>query len=105
MNAMHRPIWFRTASIAAFATLALMSGRGGPGVRAATTAPGTDAASGSPAPAAPAAASPAPPRCDAPEYRQFDFWAGEWDVTSAANGSAAGTNSVTRTLDGCVLQE
>lgn len=102
MNAIRRPIRFRSASLVAFATLTLMSGHGGRGVSAATTAPGAPAAPGATAPAAPA---PAPPRCDAPEYRQFDFWAGEWDVTSAADGSAAGTNSVTRTLDGCVLQE
>lgn len=58
-----------------------------------------------PAPAAPPAASPsAPPTCDGPQYRQFDFWAGEWEVKDA-DGSTAGTNSVTRILGGCVLQE
>ena len=38
-----------------------------------------------------------------PEHRQFDFWIGEWDVQ--ANGQQAGTNSVQRILDGCVLFE
>ena len=47
----------------------------------------------------------APPSCDGPQYRQFDFWAGEWEVKDAGDGSAAGTNSVTRILGGCVLQE
>lgn len=47
----------------------------------------------------------APPRCDAPENRQFDFWAGEWDVTDAASGAPAGTNAITTILGGCVLQE
>ncbi|HEX8493813.1 MAG TPA: tetratricopeptide repeat protein [Pyrinomonadaceae bacterium] len=37
------------------------------------------------------------------EHRQFDFWIGEWDVQ--ANGQQAGTNSVQRILDGCVLFE
>ncbi len=32
-------------------------------------------------PAQPAAAAPPKPfDCTAPEYRQFDFWVGEWDV-------------------------
>ncbi|HEX8141597.1 MAG TPA: tetratricopeptide repeat protein [Pyrinomonadaceae bacterium] len=39
----------------------------------------------------------------APEYKQFDFWVGEWDVQN--NGQRAGTNSVQRILDGCVLLE
>lgn len=37
------------------------------------------------------------------ENRQFDFWIGEWDVQ--LNGQQAGTNSVQRILDGCVLFE
>lgn len=48
-----------------------------------------------PAPAAP---------CSAPEYRQFDFWLGDWDVTNPA-GKPAGHNRVTREYGGCVLQE
>ena len=47
----------------------------------------------------------APPACNAPEYRQFDFWAGEWSVKDAGDGSEAGTNSITRILGGCVLLE
>lgn len=38
-----------------------------------------------------------------PEYRQLDFWLGEWEVQS--NGQQAGTNSVQSILDGCVLLE
>ena len=37
------------------------------------------------------------------ENRQFDFWIGEWDVQ--AGGQKAGTNSVQRILDGCVIFE
>jgi hypothetical protein len=57
-----------------------------------------------PSPASPAAASPAPAACAAPEYRQFDFWVGDWDVLDPA-GKLIGTNSITREYDGCVLQE
>jgi tetratricopeptide (TPR) repeat protein len=39
----------------------------------------------------------------APEYKQLDFWVGEWDVQN--NGQKAGTNSVQRILEGCVLLE
>ena len=45
----------------------------------------------------------APSRCTAPEYRQFDFWLGEWEVTS--NETPAGTNSIVAIQGGCVLQE
>ena len=41
--------------------------------------------------------------CEAPEYRQFDFWLGDWDVSS--NGQPAGTNRVESIQRGCVLQE
>ncbi len=50
-----------------------------------------------------AAPSPAVP-CTAPEYRQFDFWLGDWDVTNPA-GKPAGHNRVTSEFGGCVLQE
>jgi len=49
------------------------------------------------------AASMAVP-CSGPEYRQFDFWVGEWDVTTP-DGKPAGRNSVTRPLGACVIQE
>jgi hypothetical protein len=42
--------------------------------------------------------------CTAPEYRQFDFWIGEWVVRNAA-GQLAGTNTITREYDGCALVE
>ena len=45
---------------------------------------------------------PAP--CSASAYRQFDFWIGDWDVTNP-QGAAAGTNTITRILNGCVLHE
>ena len=45
-----------------------------------------------------------PPSCEAPEYRQFDFWIGDWDVTTA-NGQPAGRNTITRVANGCALHE
>jgi hypothetical protein len=43
------------------------------------------------------------PPCSAAEHRQFDFWLGEWEVTM--NGKAAGTNTITTILGGCVIME
>lgn len=39
----------------------------------------------------------------APEYAQFDFWVGDWDVTSA--GALAGTSHVEKILSDCVIFE
>ena len=52
----------------------------------------------------PALAQTAPPRCDGPEHRQFDFWAGEWSV-QGKNGNHAGDSTITPILDGCALRE
>jgi len=43
------------------------------------------------------------PDCSAAEHRQFDFWAGEWEVT--ANGQRAGSNVITVRQNGCLLHE
>jgi hypothetical protein len=42
--------------------------------------------------------------CEAPEFRQFDFWVGEWTVT-LPNGNTAGTNRITKIAGGCALLE
>ena len=42
--------------------------------------------------------------CASAEYRQFDFWIGSWNVVSPAE-QAVGTNTVSATLDGCMLTE
>lgn len=52
------------------------------------------------------AQSPAAPQmpCAAPEYRQFDFWVGEWDVKTPT-GKVAGTSRIERINGGCAIQE
>lgn len=42
--------------------------------------------------------------CDAPGYREFDFWLGEWEVHTP-DGKLAGINRIERGYDGCVLHE
>ncbi len=44
------------------------------------------------------------PACSAEEHRQFDFWIGEWDVTTP-DGKPAGHNKIEKILGGCVLSE
>jgi tetratricopeptide repeat protein len=41
--------------------------------------------------------------CTSAEYRQFDFWIGDWDVQ--VQGQSAGHNLVTLEQDGCLLVE
>jgi hypothetical protein len=49
-------------------------------------------------------ATPAAKPCTAPAHRQFDFWLGDWDVTTP-DGKAAGHNRITPILGGCALRE
>lgn len=52
-----------------------------------------------------AAQSAAPGQaCKAPEYHQFDFWIGQWNVT-LPNGKRAGVNHIEPILGGCALRE
>jgi len=39
------------------------------------------------------------------EYREFDFWLGEWDVVTSEGRNPAGASSVQLLLDQCVLLE
>lgn len=43
--------------------------------------------------------------CDRAEYRQFDFFIGEWDTYDVGSSTIKAHNSVTRMLDGCVIRE
>lgn len=53
--------------------------------------------------------SPAP--CSRPEFRQFDFWLGDWDCTSIDTDSTGAEiksvmhNRITVILDSCVIKE
>jgi hypothetical protein len=47
---------------------------------------------------------PAPSPCSAPEYRQFDFWVGDW-VVHNPKGQQVGTNRIEKVENGCGLQE
>lgn len=49
------------------------------------------------------AASASPP-CSTGEYRQFDFWVGDW-IVRTPDGAVAGTNLVEKTLNDCVITE
>ena len=42
--------------------------------------------------------------CDTEPYQQFDFWVGEWEVTTP-DGTLAGQNSVTKAESGCLIIE
>lgn len=54
------------------------------------------------------AQTPPPAPCTSAEFRQMDFWLGQWDVRwDAVTGipAGAGTNTITREYGGCVIQE
>ena len=46
----------------------------------------------------------ASPPCDAPQFREFDFWIGDWQVFKP-DGTVAGTNRIEQEYGGCVLHE
>lgn len=46
-----------------------------------------------------------PPACTAPDFRQFDFWVGEWNVTDSTGKTPYGTSSITREEGGCLIHE
>jgi quercetin dioxygenase-like cupin family protein len=48
--------------------------------------------------------APAKNACTAPQYHQFDFWIGDWDVT-APDGTIAGHSHVERIANGCGIEE
>jgi hypothetical protein len=43
--------------------------------------------------------------CDGAEYRQFDFWVGDWDAVEAGEVAPRAHVLVTRILDGCAIRE
>lgn len=54
-----------------------------------------------------AAQTPSPARCSAVEYRQFDFWIGDWDTfeTETPSGPSIARAEVTPIVAGCALHE
>lgn len=42
--------------------------------------------------------------CCTKEHTAFDFWVGTWEVT-LPNGAVAGTNTIVKEQDGCLLRE
>jgi len=46
-----------------------------------------------------------PTFCSGPEYRQFDFWIGDWDALEAGKAEVVARTRVDGILDGCVLRE
>lgn len=52
-----------------------------------------------------AAAGPSPkPACEAPEFRQFDFWIGKWTVRNPG-GKEVGKSEISRMSEGCAVRE
>lgn len=50
--------------------------------------------------------APKSARCSGPEYRQFDFWIGDWDAFDVDNPTVRTARTrVDLILDGCVLRE
>ena len=56
-----------------------------------------------PAASAQSTTPPPPQPCQSDEYRAFDFWLGDWSVTSG--GKAAGENLITSQEGGCLILE
>jgi hypothetical protein len=54
-----------------------------------------------------AEAQPSLAETNAPAFREFDFWVGEWELTwrDSANNLVRGTNSISKILDGKVIHE
>lgn len=69
----------------------------------------TEPESSSPTSQLPSTVEPMKP-CSAPEYRQFDFWVGEWELSWPASETSEGkpgrgTNRIEQALGGCVIVE
>lgn len=67
-------------------------------------APANPPAQPSAPPQAQQGAPPAPPTCNEPEFRQFDFWVGSWTVLNAKD-LPIGLSEVARVSGGCAIQE
>jgi len=52
-----------------------------------------------------AQAAPPPPACTAPEHRQFDFWAGYWDVYPTGKDKLVAHSLIEKLYGGCAIRE
>jgi hypothetical protein len=43
--------------------------------------------------------------CEDAEFKQFDFWLGDWDVASSADGIHQGSSHISKEMNGCVVWE
>lgn len=43
--------------------------------------------------------------CEDPEFKQLDFWLGDWDVASAGDGTPRGSSHISKEMGGCVVWE
>lgn len=43
--------------------------------------------------------------CEDALFKQFDFWLGDWDVVSTADGLSVGTSHISKEMAGCVVWE
>jgi len=43
--------------------------------------------------------------CEDPEFKQFDFWLGDWNVAPSGNAAAAGLSHISKEMGGCVVWE
>ncbi len=54
------------------------------------------------------AEGPAHPNCALPQQKQFDFWLGDWELTSPGEKPGEvlhSTNRIKRIVGGCIIQE
>ncbi len=64
------------------------------------------ALSSTPAAFAQSAASPLPPPpCSAPEFNQFDFWVGEWDVYPNGANQLVANSKIEKLYSNCAVRE
>ncbi|OYY71259.1 hypothetical protein [Sphingomonas sp. 28-63-12] len=57
------------------------------------------------APAEPPAVPVSAPACTRPEYHQFDFWVGHWDVRSNGKQTVVAHSLIESLYDGCAIRE
>lgn len=97
-------LWHRDAChaerLAVAAVCALLALTPAAAVESPSPGPSAQPSGGEPA----TAGDPEEGRCAAPEYRQLDFWVGDWQV-HRPDGELAGRNEISPVAGGCALLE